>query len=843
MWIAGDVHGAWRIRTGFAVFLVINTLSDGTWTAPLAPLPSNASPPSNSASRPEEVSCPTAAFCMATGSYNTGTSGLAQHGFVDTLSGGSWSTSELPVPTAQLGGTFYSFGRTASCYSPVACVVGGYYNDTNNNTQGALDTWTGAQGYWLDATDGGIFTYPNNTFYGSTGSLKLNKPMVGMAASPDGQGYWLVACDGGIFSYGDALFHGSRGGQPLNKPIVGMATTPDGLGYWLVASDGGIFTYGDALFFGSRGGQPLNKPIVGMAATPDGLGYWLVALRRGHLRLRRRPLLRLDRRHGAEQAGRRHGRYPVRARLLAGRVRRRHLQLRRRQLLRLDRFAGAQQAGGRHGGFARAASATGSPPPTAASSTTATPPSRARPAPSISTRRSSGWPGAERRSPDGRPPRRVRRDRRGGLTRTQPELTQRAGILTGWPTVWSFAGPASTIFVTSASICPGTSSLSSPGCRGRASRRWRSTRSTPRASAAMSSRCRPTPASSWARWTSPTSTSSRGCRRPSPSTRSRPAATPARRWAPSPRSTTTCGSSTPRIGHPHCPTCGRPVARQTPQQIVDRVLELPEGTRFQVMAPVVRGRKGEYSSLLDDLAKQGFARVRVDGVPLELADRADMALARYETHTIEVVVDRLIRRANIRQRLTESIETALALTGGTAEVLVMNGDGKAKGDVAENDDAESDEAITFSQHLACTHCGISFEEPAPRNFSFNSPYGACPLCVGLGTRYEVDPELVVPDDSLSLEEGALAPWSGARSEYFTGLQQGVADFGGFSFDTPWKKLKPKDKKLILYGTGSPRRARHLQEPVQPDPVLRRALRGHHPVAAAPPRRVRVGLVA
>jgi excinuclease ABC subunit A len=261
-----------------------------------------------------------------------------------------------------------------------------------------------------------------------------------------------------------------------------------------------------------------------------------------------------------------------------------------------------------------------------------------------------------------------------------------------------------------------------------------------------------------------------------------------------------------RIGHPHCPTCGRPVARQTPQQIVDRVLELPEGTRFQVLAPVVRGRKGEYSSLLDDLAKQGFARVRVDGVPLELADRAEVALARYEMHTIEVVVDRLIRRANVRQRLTESIETALELTGGTAEVLVMNGSSGGAG--AEGDGAgESDEAITFSQHLACTHCGLSFEEPAPRNFSFNSPYGACPVCLGLGTKFEVDPELVVPDDSLSLAEGALAPWAGARSEYFTGLQAGVAEFGGFSFDAPWKSLKAKDKKLILYGTGN--RAVHV----------------------------------
>ncbi len=288
-----------------------------------------------------------------------------------------------------------------------------------------------------------------------------------------------------------------------------------------------------------------------------------------------------------------------------------------------------------------------------------------------------------------------------------------------------------------------------------------------------------------------------------------------------------------RIGHPHCPNCGRPVARQTPQQIVDRVLELPEGTRFQVMAPVVRGRKGEYSSLLDDLAKQGFARVRVDGVPLELADRAEVALARYETHTIEVVVDRLIRRANIRQRLTESIETALALTGGTAEVLVMNG----------SEGGESDEAITFSQHLACTHCGFSFEEPAPRNFSFNSPYGACPLCAGLGTRFEVDPELVVPDDSLSLAEGALAPWAGARSEYFVGLQAGVAEAGGFDFDDAVEEAQGEGQEAHLVRDGEPGRAGDLQEPLQPHPLVRRALRRHHPVAAAAPRRVRVGLVA
>jgi excinuclease ABC subunit A len=260
-----------------------------------------------------------------------------------------------------------------------------------------------------------------------------------------------------------------------------------------------------------------------------------------------------------------------------------------------------------------------------------------------------------------------------------------------------------------------------------------------------------------------------------------------------------------RVGKPHCPNCGRPVARQTPQQIVDRVLELAEGTRFEVLAPVVRGRKGEYSSLLEDLARQGFARVRVDGVPVELAARADVALARYEQHTIEVVVDRLVRREGIRERLTESIETALELTGGTAEVLVSGRGSPAKGaggaDGADEEaPAETDEGITFSQHLACTHCGLSFEEPAPRNFSFNSPYGACPTCVGLGTRFEVDPELVVPDPSLSIEDGAIAPWASARSEYFSGILIGLAEVGGFSVDTPWKRLKPKDRKLVLYGS-------------------------------------------
>ncbi|MHB1710522.1 MAG: excinuclease ABC subunit UvrA [Acidimicrobiales bacterium] len=245
-----------------------------------------------------------------------------------------------------------------------------------------------------------------------------------------------------------------------------------------------------------------------------------------------------------------------------------------------------------------------------------------------------------------------------------------------------------------------------------------------------------------------------------------------------------------RIGKPHCPRCARPVARQSPQQIVDRILAMEEGTRFLVLAPVVRGRKGEYGGLLDDLAKQGFARVRVDGDTVELADRTQVDLARYEQHTIEVVVDRLVRREGIRRRLTESIESALALAEGVAEIVVIDPGG-----------AET-EAITFSQHLACAHCGLSFDEPAPRNFSFNSPYGACPACAGLGTKFEVDPELVVPDPTRSLSAGALAPWSGARSEYFGRLVDAVAKAGGFSVDDPWEKLRKADQKAILYGTGN-----------------------------------------
>jgi excinuclease ABC subunit A len=238
-----------------------------------------------------------------------------------------------------------------------------------------------------------------------------------------------------------------------------------------------------------------------------------------------------------------------------------------------------------------------------------------------------------------------------------------------------------------------------------------------------------------------------------------------------------------RIGVQHCPNCGKVVTRQTPQQIVDQVLARTNDERFLVLATVVDGRKGEYSTLLSELAAQGFSRARVDGEVIELSDRESVNLARYEKHTIDVVLDRLSVKASVRQRLTESVEAALKLTRGLVSFLFI----------------DSDELIQFSEKMACSDCGLSFSELAPRDFSFNSPYGACPVCTGLGTRFEVDPKLVVPDDTLSLADGALAPWAGVRFKYFARLIDGIAALGDFDVKTPWKKLRAKDRKLILDG--------------------------------------------
>jgi excinuclease ABC subunit A len=242
-----------------------------------------------------------------------------------------------------------------------------------------------------------------------------------------------------------------------------------------------------------------------------------------------------------------------------------------------------------------------------------------------------------------------------------------------------------------------------------------------------------------------------------------------------------------RIGRPHCPNCGAPIESQSAEQIIDQIELLDEGTRFQVLAPVVRGRKGGYEKLLADLSAQGFARARVDGEVVDLA--APPQLARYEQHTIEVIVDRLVSKDGIRRRLADSVETALRLAEGIAAVETVP---------RADDDAEP-ETTVFSEHLACLSCGISFDRLAPRDFSFNTPYGACETCHGLGTRLEVDPELVV-DPRRPLVDGAIRPWTtGSQSTYYEQLLRAVADDRGIEPTTPWHKLKATDRRVLLYG--------------------------------------------
>ncbi|MHB8511296.1 MAG: excinuclease ABC subunit UvrA [Actinomycetota bacterium] len=238
-----------------------------------------------------------------------------------------------------------------------------------------------------------------------------------------------------------------------------------------------------------------------------------------------------------------------------------------------------------------------------------------------------------------------------------------------------------------------------------------------------------------------------------------------------------------RIGTPHCPRCGKLVARQTPDQIVDQIHALPEGTRFQVLAPIVRDRKGEYGTLVEDLSKKGFARAKIDGEVKELSEK--IRLDRYYKHTIEVIIDRLVMKPGIERRVADSVETALNLTDGLVSIDLV----------------DSNEVQTYSQHLACLNCGLSFEELQPKNFSFNSPYGACERCDGLGTHLEVDPELIVPNPDLSIEEGALAPWATGRTEYFSRLLESVAAFAKVSTKKPWSSLTKKQRDIFLHGTG------------------------------------------
>ena len=246
-----------------------------------------------------------------------------------------------------------------------------------------------------------------------------------------------------------------------------------------------------------------------------------------------------------------------------------------------------------------------------------------------------------------------------------------------------------------------------------------------------------------------------------------------------------------RIGRPHCPECRDPISRQTPQQIVDQVLDLPAKTRFQVLAPLVRDRKGEYGELFQQLQTQGYSRARVDGVVYGLDEVPK--LKKQERHSVEVVVDRLTVNKESRRRLTDSVETALGLGHG---YVVL--------DFVDRKESDVERERIYSEHLACPKDGLSFEELEPRSFSFNSPFGACPECSGLGTTREVDIELVVPDVDRSLSDGAIAPWSrGTVSGYFSRLLEAIADELGVEIETPWKKIPARAKKSILEGYAEP----------------------------------------
>ncbi len=243
-----------------------------------------------------------------------------------------------------------------------------------------------------------------------------------------------------------------------------------------------------------------------------------------------------------------------------------------------------------------------------------------------------------------------------------------------------------------------------------------------------------------------------------------------------------------RAGTPHCPVCGELISRQTPQQIVDQVLEMREGARFQVLAPVVRTRKGEFVDLFEQLQQQGYSRVRVDGTVHPLTDAP--TLKKQEKHDIEVVVDRLAVKASAKQRLTDSVETALRLADG---VVVL--------DFVDLDESDPARERRFSERMACpNNHPLAIDDLEPRSFSFNSPYGACPVCTGLGVRKEVDPELVVPDDELSLADGAIAVWStGQTAEYFDRLLAGLAEAMGFDVSAPWRALPAAARKAVLEG--------------------------------------------
>ena len=241
-----------------------------------------------------------------------------------------------------------------------------------------------------------------------------------------------------------------------------------------------------------------------------------------------------------------------------------------------------------------------------------------------------------------------------------------------------------------------------------------------------------------------------------------------------------------RIGHPHCHICGRPIAGQSAEQIIDQVMELPEGTRFMVMAPLVRGRKGEYGKLFEELRAEGYARVKVDGEIRGLDE--DFDLDKKYKHDVSLVIDRLVMREDVRKRLADSIETAVALADGLVDVELV----------------DEDRVLTFSEKFACPEHGPSIAELEPRIFSFNSPHGACDRCTGLGSQMEIDPDLVVPDPALSVGEGALAPWTSNGTTYYEQLIQAIAERYRVDLEAPWESLPQKQRDLFLFGTDGDR---------------------------------------
>jgi excinuclease ABC subunit A len=274
-----------------------------------------------------------------------------------------------------------------------------------------------------------------------------------------------------------------------------------------------------------------------------------------------------------------------------------------------------------------------------------------------------------------------------------------------------------------------------------------------------------------------------------------------------------------RVGKPHCPICGRPIVGQSAEQIIDQVMELAEGARFMVLAPVVRGRKGEYGKLLDELRADGFARVKIDDRVRMLEE--SIVLDKRSKHNISVVVDRLVMRHDVRKRLADSIETAVALADGLVEIEIVGsakdrseaehtkgakGSRAAGGQIVPGAAPEPGTLFTFSERFACPEHGPSLVELEPRIFSFNSPHGACERCTGLGSQMEIDPELVVPDPSMSIAEGALAPWANSTSNYYEQMTEAIAELYHVDVDTPWEDLTDEQQDAFLYGTGD--------EPVQ-----------------------------